>query len=246
MSATPAAQPDPDFERTARAILARIEPAWTDAEITRRIEDLRAGPAATGTPAPARWQDTIIARHIPRGAGVLDLGCGGGELLARLMQERAVRGQGVELNPEAVVACIQRGVPVLQSDLDAGLRGFPDGSFDAVVLEETLQTLHRPLQILEEMLRVGRMGVVSFPNFGAWRVRLGLALTGRMPITPGLPHRWFDTPNIHLFTIGDFVEWIDSADVRVVQAYAWRAGTVGPLTEDDNLRADEALFFLTR
>ncbi len=236
---------DAEFGRIARAILARIEPAWTEKELDAALARLRETPAATADPAP-RWQDSIIARHIPEGGGVLDLGCGGGELLARLMRERGVRGQGVELDPEAVVACVKRGVPVLQSDLDAGLRGFADRSFDAVILEETLQTLHRPLRILEEMLRVGRVGVVSFPNFGAWRVRLELALAGRMPVTPRLPHRWHNTPNIHLFTIRDFVEWIDAAGVRVARAYALRGEAIAPLAEDDNLQADEALFFLTR
>ncbi len=172
---------------------------------------------------------------------MLDLGCGNGELLARLIQVKGVRGQGIELDAPAVFQCVARGVPVFQSDLDHGLRGFADQSFDYVVLEETLQTLHRPVDVLREMLRVGRRGIVSFPNFAYWRVRLGLAMTGQMPVTVDLPYRWFDTPNIHLFTLQDFLDWARSSNVRIVESFALADGQVRALRDGDNLYAEEVL-----
>ncbi|MCX7818152.1 MAG: methionine biosynthesis protein MetW [Kiritimatiellae bacterium] len=196
--------------------------------------------------SPGRWQDPIIVRTIPRGASVLDLGCGSGELLAALMRQRAVRAQGIELDAAEVMRCIERGVPVFQCDLDQGLAGFADRAFDFVVLEETLQTLHRPLTVLREMLRVGRQGIVSFPNFAWWRVRLSLMLEGRMPETERLPYRWYDTPNIHLFTLRDFLEWAAREGVEILSGYACANGTVRPMRDDDNLEAEEALLFLRK
>jgi len=195
-------------------------------------------------PPPPRWQDEWIEREIEPGTTVLDLGCGEGDLLHRLMRDKGIRGQGVEIDLHAVVRCVARGVPVLQADLDVGLREFPDHSFDYVVLEETVQTLHQPLAVLSDMLRVGRRGIVSFPNFGHWRVRLALALDGRMPVTPTLPYHWYDTPNIHLFTLQDFLDWTATAGARVVRGYALADGVVRPLGPDDNLEAEEVLLIL--
>lgn len=188
-----------------------------------------------------RWQDDLILAMIPEDATVLDLGCGGGELLARLMGEKGVRGQGVELDPEAVFACVERGVPVFQTDLDGGLRGFPERNFDYVVLEETLQTLHQPHVILDELLRVARSGIVSFPNFGYWRVRMDLAVRGRMPVSEWLPFRWFDSPNIHLFTLQDFLDWCREKGVAVVEGHVLAEGQIRELREGDNLYAEEVL-----
>jgi methionine biosynthesis protein MetW len=211
------------------------------AEVVARIGAL---PPTRGAVKPClRWQDAIIEREIPLGASVLDLGCGGGELLFRLMDIKGVRGQGVELDARAVVSCVARGVPVFHSNLDDGLRGFSAGNFDYVILEETLQTLHRPLAVLTEMLRVGRHGIVSFPNFAYWRVRLDLAMRGRMPVTECLPDPWYETPNIHLFTLQDFLEWTRREGVRIVHGYALAEGQVRDLAEDDNLYAEEVLLF---
>jgi methionine biosynthesis protein MetW len=154
----------------------------------------------------ADWQFDIIAKEIPFASSVLDLGCGEGILLGRMAEEKNARVQGVELDPDKVAVCVEKGVPVIQADLDLGLKVFPDKSFDYVVLEETLQTLRHPDAILSEMRRVGKRGIVSFPNFGFWRVRLDLAVRGRMPVTGWLPHRWHETPNIHLFAIRDFMD----------------------------------------
>lgn len=196
-------------------------------------------------PREDRWQDRIIAGAIPAGATVLDLGCGDGELLDRVIRGGA-RGQGIELDADQVARCIERGVPVHQADVDQGLKGYADASFDYVVLEETLQTLHRPVDVLAEMLRVGRVGIVSFPNFGFWRLRLDLAIRGRMPVSPRLPHRWFDTPNIHHLTLNDFLDWCASHRVAIEQAWALSDGAVRPLQDGDNLRAAEVLLFVRR
>lgn len=195
---------------------------------------------------PQRWQDRLIEERLAAGSTVLDLGCGNGELLARLRDRKQVQGQGIELDAPAVFECVARGVPVYQSDLDMGLRGFNDQSFDYVILEETLQTLHRPIDVLRDMLRVGRRGIVSFPNFASWRVRLYLSLHGRMPITEDLPRPWYDTANIHLFTLQDFLDWAASASVKIAEAHVLVDGNVRPMQENDNLYAEEVLTVVER
>ncbi len=230
------------------ALAERLDPALAD---DQAVADFLARARAweAGTPGPRtyeRWQDRIIDGMIADGAGVLDLGCGDGELLERLITGKGVRGQGIELDPEAVCRCIERGVPVIQSDLDRGLRGLPEADFDVVILEETLQTLHKPAIVLAEMLRVGRRAIVSFPNFGWWRVRLDLALGGRMPRNEYLPHAWHDTPNIHLLTLQDLLDWSESEGVAIAEAHVLADGKVRPLRDDDNLLAEDVLIAFTR
>jgi methionine biosynthesis protein MetW len=144
-----------------------------------------------------------IASWIPRGASVLDLGCGDGSLLRYLKETRAVRGYGVEISDMDIVSCIANGVNVIQNDLDAGLADFEDGAFDFVILSQTLQATRHTEALIKEMLRVGREGIVSFPNFGYWKNRLNV-LTGNMPVSSELPYQWYDTPNVHLCTLDDF------------------------------------------
>ncbi len=216
----------------------------------KRVEELtRLLATRPALPRPAnatRWQDEIIAQNIPQGARVLDLGCGDGALLERLLRERGVRGQGVEIDAEAVFLCVERGVPVIQANLDQGLRQFADQTFDVVVLEETLQTLTNPHEVLAEMLRVGRRGIVSFPNFGHWRVLADLVIHGRMPVTEQLPFPWYETTNIHPFTLQDMLDWSAETGVRLVNGYAFENGNVRPLGTDDNLHAEEVLIVLER
>jgi methionine biosynthesis protein MetW len=198
------------------------------------------------TAASARWQEEIISREIPMGASVLDLGCGDGFLLERLIRERNVRGQGVEIDPDQVFSCVDRGVPVIQADLGTGLRWCPDKAYDVVVLEETLQTLQSPREVLDEMLRVGKRGIVSFPNFAHYRVVVDLAARSRMPVTERLPFYWYESANIHLLTLRDLLDWASSNRVRIVTGYALVDGAPRELRPDDDLVAEEVLVVVER
>jgi methionine biosynthesis protein MetW len=144
-----------------------------------------------------------IASWIPQGSSVLDLGCGDGSLLRYLKEARSVRGYGVEISDRNIEVCIRNGVNVIQSDLDSGLSGFENNAFDFVILSQTLQATRHTEALMQEMLRVGRQGIVSFPNFGYWKNRLSI-LRGTMPVSDELPYQWYDTPNVHLCTLDDF------------------------------------------
>ena len=191
----------------------------------------------------------LVARMVPAGSRVLDLGCGDGDLLAELIASRGCRGQGVEVSREALHACVERGVPVVEADIDRGLPEFEDGSFDVVVLSQTLQAVHRPALVLRELTRVGRLGIVSFPNFGHWRLRVQLVARGKMPVTRTLPYRWYETPNIHLCTVRDFealarVEGLTLLDRRLLDA----SGGAAPARarRRPNLLAAGAAYLLRR
>lgn len=223
--------PEGLFERRAAEIVALMK--------ARQEKQLAAD-------SGARWQEEIISREIPVGASVLDLGCGDGFLLERLIRERNVRGQGVEIDADQVFSCVDRGVPVLQADLGTGLAWCPDKAFDVVVLEETLQTLNSPREVLEEMLRVGRRGIVSFPNFAHYRVVVDLAASARMPVTERLPYYWYESANIHLLTLRDLLDWASTSGVRIVSGYALVDGSPRELRADDDLVAEEVLVVVER
>ncbi|HCI54193.1 MAG TPA: methionine biosynthesis protein MetW [Gallionella sp.] len=153
--------------------------------------------------AAERPDFAAIAAWIPKGASVLDLGCGDGSLLRYLKETRSVRGYGVEISDMDIVSCIANGVNVIQNDLDSGLSDFEDNTFDFVILSQTLQATRHTEVLIKEMLRVGSVGIVSFPNFGYWKSRMNVML-GNMPVSRELPYQWYDTPNVHLCTLNDF------------------------------------------
>ena len=146
----------------------------------------------------------IISEMVEPGSKVLDLGCGDGELLAWLAENKQVIARGVEISPACVQRCIAQGLSVYQGDIDKGLADYPNQCFDFVILSQTLQETHHPLEVLREMLRVGRRVIVAFPNFGHWSMRLSMLLAGRMPKTKQFPYEWYNSPNIHFLTVQDF------------------------------------------
>lgn len=202
-------------------------------------------PPAVTAGGQLRADLAVISEWIEPGSRILDIGCGDGELLDHLARHRQVRGYGLEIDPAKLATCVKRGVNVIQADVDYGLRDFATDSFDYVVLTQTLQALERPDRALNEILRVGRRAIVTFPNFGHWRVRLQL-LMGRMPRTAALPDQWFDTPNIHLCTVRDFEalcaqnHW--TCLHRSLLDNAMRAGK--RITAWPNLFAEVALYLL--
>jgi methionine biosynthesis protein MetW len=162
----------------------------------------------------ARSDFKVIARWITERSRVLDLGCGDGSLLQYLRETRSVHGYGVEISPQNIVACVRNGVNVIQNDLETGLSEIEDASFDFVILSQTLQAMRHTEDIVDEMLRVGRQAIVTFPNFGYWRNRLAVA-QGNMPVSANLPYEWYDTPNVHLCTIDDFERFCVKRKVEI-------------------------------
>ena len=173
--------------------------------------------------AAARPDFAAIAAWIPQGASVLDLGCGDGSLLRYLQDTRKIRGYGVEISDANIVTCIHHGVNVIQNDLESGLSGFESASFDFVILSQTLQAMRHTQALMQEILRVGREGIVSFPNFGYWKNRLDI-LRGNMPVSEDLPYQWFDTPNIHLCTLHDFEVFCSAHRIHILERRVMTGG----------------------
>ena len=170
-----------------------------------------------------RQDFAAIASWVRPESTLLDLGCGDGLLLRFLSETRRARGYGIDIADDNVLACVRNGVNVIQSDLERGLAGFDAGSFDYVILSQTLQAVRHTEEIVLEMLRVGREAVVSFPNFGRWDLRLQVA-RGRMPVSEELPYQWYNTPNVHLFTIADFEAFCAEHGIRVLERVALHRG----------------------
>lgn len=192
----------------------------------------------------------LIADMVEPGSRVLDVGCGEGALLDWLGQNKNVDGRGIELSMAGVSAAVSHGLSVIQGDADTDLKDYPSGAFDYVILSQTLQATYEPKTVLANMLRIGRHAIVSFPNFGHWRVRSHLLFRGAMPVTDTLAYEWYDTPNIHFCTIRDFLTLCRSLGITVDRSIALdREGKVIPLPKFEgiaNLFADQGLFVLSR
>jgi len=189
-------------------------------------------------------QDLVqIASWIENDSRILDLGCGDGALLKHLRDSHNCAGYGIEIADASVLECVRRRVNVIQADLESGLRMFADAMFDTVVLSQTLQAMHNVEYILREMVRVGRQGIVSFPNFGHWRHAVSL-LAGHMPVTPDIPYQWYDTPNIHLCTPKDFELLAARLELRITDRALLARGQ--PLEVLRNLRANVAVYRFER
>ena len=164
----------------------------------------------------SRRDFAIIAGWVEEGARVLDLGCGDGALLAHLGDARRARGYGIDIADDNVLACLKRGVNVIQSDLESGLAGFGNRSFDTVILSQTLQQIHQVETIINEMLRVGREVIVTFPNFAYWRHRVQLGVRGTMPVSHSLPYAWYNTPNVRMFTVREFDRFCADRGIEII------------------------------
>jgi methionine biosynthesis protein MetW len=195
------------------------------------------------TSAAGRPDFEAIAAWVPKGANVLDLGCGDGSLLRYLKETRDVRGYGVEIRDFDVVSCIENGVNVIQGDLESGLADFESNSFDYVLLSQTLQATWHTEALIQEMLRVGREGIVSFPNFGYWKNRLNI-MFGNMPVSRDLPYQWYDTPNVHLCTLNDFETFCSKHHVAVLERRVMTGNKEVKLAP--NLRGSTAVYRFRR
>ncbi len=202
------------------------------------------------TPQNIRVDLQHVADLVVPKSRLLDVGCGDGALLAYLKTFKQVDGRGLELAMSKVRAAVSQGLPVIQGDLETDLADYPTGAFDYVVLSQTLQATHNPRIVLEELLRIGTRAIVSFPNFGYWRVRLSLLFSGRMPVTGVLANPWFDTPNIHLCTIADFIDLARTMNIKIEQSFALdsqgRRQGFDATASKANLLSEQALFVLTR
>jgi methionine biosynthesis protein MetW len=191
----------------------------------------------------------LITEMVTPGSRVLDIGCGDGTLLRLLAERHGVDGRGIELSQAGVNSCVAQGLAVIQGDADTDLAYYPDLAFDYAVLSQTIQATYSPRHVLEQLLRIGKHAVVSFPNFGHWRVRTQLMFGGHMPRTDNLPERWYETPNIHFCTIKDFLALCDDMGAKVERAVALNAkGTklVSMPLFAQNLFGEQAVFLLSR
>ncbi len=202
----------------------------------------------SATPVAHRVDHLLIAEMVAPGSRVLDVGCGDGALLQLLAETKATDGRGMELSREKVNACVMHGLSVIQGDADVDLDDYPDQAFDYAILSLTIQATQKPKVVLENLLRIGKRAIVSFPNFGHWRIRFDLLMTGRMPRTRNLPEPWYASPDAHLCTIIDFSELCDEVDADVEEAVAFNSvGRRLPIRRQislQNLFGEKAVFMM--
>jgi methionine biosynthesis protein MetW len=195
-----------------------------------------------------RYDLQIIASWIEPGSKVIDLGCGEGDLLHHLISQKGVQGTGIELNEEKVARCIEKGLSVLQGDISEEVHDYPERSFDYVILSQTLQQVYKPDNLIRAMLRIGQKGIVSFPNFSHWQIRMQLLFTGYAPVSRQLPYQWFDTPNIRVITLKDFRKFVQEVGLTVLREAAIDTHTqdrYGSIVEFlPNLRATYGIFMI--
>jgi methionine biosynthesis protein MetW len=187
----------------------------------------------------------IIADNVAAGARILDVGCGDGGLMAALRDTKGVDARGLEIESANVSAAVAKGLAVVQGDADSDLADYPDNGFDYAILSQTLQTTRRPDLVMDHLLRIGQQAFVSFPNFAQWKIRFAHMFGGRMPVTKQLPHRWYDTPNIHHVTIADFKSFVTERGFRIEGEW-YLAGEQARGAAMANLLAEHAVFLLRR
>ena len=191
---------------------------------------------------------SIITNMITSESNVLDVGCGDGTLM-KMLKDKGIHNAGIDINQDNIIKCLEKGLSVIQGDIDEGLQGFPDKSFDYVILNQTLQSTEKPDYVIQEMLRVGKNVVISFPNFAYWRVRFYLMFNGRMPKSKMLPFEWYDTPNIHLLTIKDFYDFAKKYNFKIKKELCMTKGKVRRSLFRkifDNFLTEEVIFLCSK
>ena len=195
-----------------------------------------------------RYDHSLILNQINRESKVIDLGCGNGELLSLLKNKKKITGRGIDIKEEKIVSCLEKGLSVLQLDIQNSLKDYKDRTFDYVILNDTLQTVQYPIKVLSEAVRIGRKVIVTFPNFAHYSIRYNFFLSGRMPKSKTLPYEWYNTPNIHLFTIKDFIELCRKNKFKIfkMRFYNKKNGKGNKVNFHPNLLAKEAMFVIER
>lgn len=195
-----------------------------------------------------RIDHKIVQRWVSRDARVLDLGCGDGALLQQLIESKNVHGYGIDINDENILRCVEAGINVIEQNIEEGLSNFDDKSFDTVIMSQAIQTMYHPDKVLEEMLRVGKECIVTFPNFGHWRARIQLMVNGKMPVSDILPYEWYNTPNIHFCTFADFEVLCKALDISVLNRAVVATKSLGTILQHihPNLFGETAIYRVTK